>query len=203
MLQFIVTRLLNNSRVFFFAGMVSFFMMVLLEDTIYELIAFVFVASPLLIAITNGKSITIREYFGLMASWRSARYSLLLLLVFLLLTILLAIAAQVGQSVMLIRVLKALLFSGAYAVFSPLLVKVATGNYRRLKGAGKIGFIVSAISVYVLFNYLLDIWHAISPLVMVLTAFIGSFALLLAFCAVTAAAVAPDPPQRWGGQGCR
>ncbi|OIQ49308.1 hypothetical protein BerOc1_01233 [Pseudodesulfovibrio hydrargyri] len=194
MLQFIATRLLSNSRVIFFAGIVFFFMVVILEKKPFALVVFAFLASPLLIAITNGESPTIREYVGSMASWRSIRYSLLLLLVFLTLSILLGIAAHVGQSAISIRVLDVLFFSGAYTVFSPLLVKVATGEYRRLKGAWKIGFIVSAISLYVLFNYLLNIWHSTSPLMMVFTALIGSFALLFAFCAVTAAAIASDSP---------
>jgi hypothetical protein len=120
------------------------------------------VASPLLIAITNGKSITIREYVGSMASWRNTRYSLLLLLVFLTVFLISGIAVYVGQLAIPLWGLAVLAFTGLYTVFSPLLVKVATGEYRRLKGAGKIGFIASAVSLYVLFNYFLKMWH--SPL---------------------------------------
>jgi len=195
MLQFIATRLLNNSRGILFAGMVFFLMVAILEESPFALVVFVFVASPLLIAISNGKSATLREYFGLMASWRNMQYSLLLLLVFLSVSIMLGVAVHMGQSVVFVRVLAILSFSGIYAVFSPLLVKVATGESRRLKGAGKIGFIVSTISLYVLFNYLLKTWHSTSPLMMALTALIGSFVILVAFCAVTAAAIAPDRPQ--------
>jgi hypothetical protein len=193
MLQFVTTRLLNNSRVILFAGIVFYFMVVVLENSPFAFVVFPFVASPLLIAISSEKSITIREYFGLMASWRNMRYSLLLLLVFLIVSIVLAVAVQLGQSAFYVRVLAVLFFSGAYTAFSPLLVRVATGESRRLKGAGKIAFIAATISLYVLFNYLLTIWHSTSSLMMVLTALIGSFALLLTFCIVTAAAIAPDP----------
>jgi hypothetical protein len=193
MLQFI-TRLLDNSRVLFFAGMICFLMVVILEENPFALVVFAFVASPLLIAISNGKSTTLREYFGLMVSWRNMRYSLLLLVVFLIVAIVLGAAVHMGQPVVFVRVLAIVAFSGIYAVFSPLLIRVATGESRRLKGAWKIGFIVSTISLYVLFNYLLTIWHSTSPLMMALTTLIGSFALLFTFCAVTAAAIAPDSP---------
>jgi hypothetical protein len=194
MLQFIVTRLLNNRRVFFFAGMVFFFVKDIWDDEILQLCVFAFVASPLLIAITNGKSITIREYVGSMASWRNTRYSLFLLLVFLIVFLISGIAVYVGQLAIPILGLAVLAFTGLYTVFSPLLVKAATGEYRRLKGAGRIGFIALAVSLYVLFNYFLKMWHSTSPFIMVLTAFIGSLAILLTLCAVTAAAIAPDSP---------
>lgn len=198
MVRFVIAQLLKNGRVLFLVGMLFFLLTVIMGESLFSLVGFTFVASPLLVAISNGKAIAIRRYFPMMVALESIRYFVLLLVVFAIVFAVVGLAAHMIGSVELIRLLAVLIFSGTYMGFSPLLLKMATGRSQKMGNTGKTVFVMSVVTLFVLSNYLLRTWHSVNAFSMVLTALIGSFVLLSALCAVTAATAAPDPSPNIG-----
>lgn len=198
MVRFVIAQLLKNGRVLFLVGMLFFLLTVIMGESLFSLVGFTFVASPLLVAISNGKAIAIRRYFPMMVALESIRYFVLLLVVFAIVFAVVGLAAHMIRSVELIRLLAVLIFSGTYMGFSPLLLKMATGRSQKMGNTGKTVFVMSVVTLFVLSNYLLRTWHSVNAFSMVLTALIGSFVLLSALCAVTAATAAPAPSPNIG-----
>ncbi|WP_316897661.1 hypothetical protein [Pseudodesulfovibrio indicus] len=193
MVRFVIAQLLKNSRVLILAGMLFFFIDLIIGESPLSLVGFTFVASPLLVAVSNGKAITIRRYFTMMAAPESLRYFVLLLVVFAIVFAMVGLAAHMIRPVEYTRILAVLIFSGTYMGFSPLLLKMATGRSQKMGNTGKTVFVMSVVTLFVLINSLLRTWHSVNAFSMVLTALIGSFVLLSALCAVTAATAVPGP----------
>ncbi|MGE4194194.1 MAG: hypothetical protein AB7E51_12455 [Pseudodesulfovibrio sp.] len=198
MVRFVIAQLLKNSGVLILAGVLCFCIDAIMGESPLSLVGITFVASPLLVAISKGKAIAIRRYFAMMVKFESLRYFVLLLVVFAIVFAMVGLAAHMIRSVELTRILAVLIFSGTYMGFSPLLLKMATGRSQKMGNTGKTVFVMSVVTLFVLFNYLLRTWHSVNAFSTVLTALIGSFVLLSSLCAVTAATAAPDPSSNIG-----
>lgn len=192
MLKLIIKSLLSNKLALLFFSFIIFIIFVFSEESFISLLLIIFITTPLLVSITNKKSLKLSDYHKDLLSVRTIKYSLLLIFSCFVSFASCAIVVYITgvQSLLHISLIATFIFT--YTIISPYLISIARGFKIHKQGFKQVLSTSFVVSAYVVINYLLKMVYVEGTPAAAFITFMGGSMLLITFVVITAVSITPD-----------